>query len=451
MSIRLDWQVETDIAAERAGEDPAARRLRRRQRLAIIAFTLLLFVLAGGVVALIAWRLNTVDTTLRQGVINTARAEQNALKIGDLSEYMSLMRGGNLNYIPEQTARFNRYQDLKQKGAIQFSGNIDAEVDGQRGRALVEELINGQPTLALWYFWRYPDGWRHVPTDYTFWGETRTLENKTLSITYGSTDEAIAQVLFESAGRWWTAGCAALGCTTPPPLHIKITPCVSCAPRWDDADPNLLVVASPLATAADRAPLELSPDQEEAIAERLAEHSFEVASGALRPNANSDAAWLQQTITEWLTAATLGRGNPAQIGFIQSVRDAYGAETIPALVKALSPNSDISILGKVLGQPLNALTVDWRTFFQWRLALERELLKANNQKDFLALWDSGADALVNARRRLAQPGAALAQVQSVTLGVTAAGIPAALVRTTVNNVAASVEFHIVNGTWKRFA
>ena len=46
-----------------------------------------------------------------------------------------------------------------------------------RGRGCeVEEIIGGVPYGRVWFYWRYDDGWRHVPPDYTFWGDARTVE-----------------------------------------------------------------------------------------------------------------------------------------------------------------------------------------------------------------------------------------------------------------------------------
>jgi hypothetical protein len=446
MGVKLDWEIEADRSAERAGEDPAQRRESRRQKIVLLMFTL---IVAGGVLTLgglIFWRVANVDQTLRQSLVSVARAETLALKIGDLPAFLALMRGGDTRWTPSQSARFNRYQALKEQGAIQFTDNVlDATVDGQRGRVVIEEIVAGQRQQAVWYYWRYPDGWRHVPSDLTFWGDTETISGAQTTVKFQTLDRPYAEALAARIEKWWTGNCAYLGCTTVPPLTVQIVGEPDPRPRWDDdAEPLTLIIGSPLA-AGDRAPLELPPAWEQSIAEKIAEKLFDEATANLQTNPNTDAAWLRGAVIDWLTAAMLGRGDMTQIAFIESVQSKHGAAGVASIVKSLSVNSDISIVGRALRQPIEALDLDWRTFFQWRLALEKEFVKVGKQKELYELWDSTPDALANVRLRSTQPNLPLPQVEAVQLANGTATIAAK-----TNGQPAQIGFRVVNGTWKRF-
>ncbi len=447
MSVKLDWQIEADRAAERAGEDPAFHRERRRQKLLLLLLTLALL---GGVFfigALLFWRIASVDNALRQGLINAARAETLALKIGDLPAFLGLMRGGAADWTPTQSARFNRYQTLKQKGQIQFTDNIlDAEVDGQRGRIVIEETLDGQRQMVVWYYWRYPDGWRHVPSDLTFWGEPDAITGKETTVKFKSMDRGYADALSKRVERWWTTNCVYLGCTTLPPLTVEIIAGADQRPAWDEnAETPTLKIGSPLATG-DRAPIDIPSMWEQSIAEKLATRLFDISTGNLQTNPNTDAAWLRSSVIEWLTAVMLGRGDMTQIAFIESIQKKYNAAGVASIVQSLSVNSDISIVGRALRQPIESLDLDWRTFFQWRLALEKEFVKVGNQKELLNLWDSTPEALAAFRIRFTQTNLPLPQVETVQLIGNTATIGAK-----TNGQPAQIGFRVVNGTWKRFA
>src|SRR5439155_15886092 len=130
--------------------------------------------------AVVWFRLYTVDNQLRDALVSTVQAEASTLRIGDFGAFLAFQRtapGGT--WIEEQSALFKRYQDLKTKADFKLTGNVvDVVIDGPRGRALVEEVIDGAAYSTVWFYWRYADGWRHVPTDYTFWGDARTAAGK---------------------------------------------------------------------------------------------------------------------------------------------------------------------------------------------------------------------------------------------------------------------------------
>src|SRR5262245_17072403 len=91
MGIRLDWEIEAEQAhqAHRAGEDPITARRRRIMRLRVLAFVMLALVFLGAVAGLVIWRLRTVDEEIEQLLRDTVDAEVAALRIGDLTAFLS--------------------------------------------------------------------------------------------------------------------------------------------------------------------------------------------------------------------------------------------------------------------------------------------------------------------------------------------------------------------------
>lgn len=456
MSVKLDWQIESERAFQRASEDPETRRRRRRQRIAILLFTIGIVAIVGAIVGAIVLRLYTVDTKLRQDLINTAHAETSALRIGDLPGFLNIMRSQSGSWMSEQSARFKRYQDLKQQNAIKFTDNVvDADIDGPRGRVVVEEIIKGIPYHTLWFFWHYTDGWRHVPSDLTFWGDPQQIDGKNATIKYNDLDARIAQALASRVDRWWAEGCTAIGCSSPPHLIIEIAPDPSqqMAAEWDASQPFMLHIASPLSTK-ERAPADaaLTAELEQAVAARMAEKLFDQASGQLRTNPNVDATWIRQSLIDWLTAFLIGRGDTAKLTFVQNLKDHYGAAALSSIVHQLSTNSDIGVVANALNQPIETLQVDWSSFFQWRLNLEKALIVTGSQPDFMNLWDLTApDAASRARQRWNNPAQAVPRVQAVTVARDAANILTASVQAQLDNRGVVLTFRLVDGNWKRFA
>ncbi len=453
MGIRLDWQIEAERAYERASEDPGEKRRRRVQRTRILLFTAGVVLSVCAVAAAVWYRLYTVDNQLRQDLIDTVQAETAALRIGDFGAYLALQRTApNGTWLQEQSDRFKRYQDLKTKSDLKLTGNvIDTTIDRSRGRALIEEVIDGVTYHTVWYYWRYADGWRHVPSDYTFWGNPQTITGKVSTLKYNGLDTPLAQILAPRVERWWSQGCGYVGCPDVPQLTVQVVAEPIGQVRWNDDDSNTLIVPSPLA-AGDRlrADEALPQTTEDAVATQLATRIFDIATGNLRPTPGTDADWLRQMVVEWLSGTFTGRGDPNRLSFVQSLEDHYGQPALTAVVRELSPNSDISVLGTALKQPLEALALDWRMFFQWRLDVEKTLLSRNDRATFQSLWDAAnPQALAQMRQRMLQPGQPTPQVQAVAIAAGSDGVARAMVQVVVNNKPEIIVFRLVNGAWKR--
>jgi hypothetical protein len=455
LSIKLDWQIEAERVFERSGEDSESRAARRRRQVQIVLAALLLIVGLASAAGLVWMRLQTVDNTLRQTLIDTAQAEVASLRIGDYLAFSSLQRSASETWLKYQSTRFNLYQDMKAQNRLVLTGSVvSATVDRQRGRIVLEELRDNTRHLVVWFYWRYEDGWRHVPSDFEFWGDPDELQGKTTTVRFMDLDRSLATELAPKLEHWWRDGCAYVGCDGLPRLTVVIEPEPAAQVDWDydaPADQPTLRVPSPLA-AEDGASgaLGLHVTLEDTIAQRIAERIFSHASSNLQPIPTSDAAWLRQAIIEWLAETFTGRVDTTQVGFIDSLAKNYGSEALAALIRSLTSAADIGVLSSVLSQPLPALALDWRPFFQWRLNVEKTLLTSGDQESFMALWDTGnPNAQTAMFQRLQNPQQQTPQIQVVAISAGADGVPAAVIQAAIGDQTVLVTFRLVNGTWKR--
>ncbi|MBX3083203.1 MAG: hypothetical protein KF716_16345 [Anaerolineae bacterium] len=456
MGIKLDWQIEAERVYERSGEDPSARRQRYRQRLQLIFFTVGVMLGIGGLAAAVMIRLNTVDNALKQSLSETVHAEISALRIGSYTDFMALQRSADRYWLELQDARYQDYQTKKEAGAVELVGHIvDATIDGQRGRVVIEEVREGTPYHLVWFYWRYTDGWRHVPSDYTFWGDPAEIMGTQVTVQYNTLDQAFAKELADQVDRWWADGCALLDCKDAPPLTIHIISNPLKQMGWDvSTEPKRLtfIVVSPLAAAdGTRADVVLSESLASQIALSIADRQFSLATHGLELDDTSDVAWLKQAIINWLAADFTNQVDLNANGFVQSLKDNYGAASIGQMVRALTRDADISVVGLVLNQSLPTLRLDWRSFFQHRLDVEKTLLAESRVDEFSRLWD-GDDATRPAKNaRLNNPTMPSPQVQVVAISPDANNVMTAIIQATLNDQQVLVMFRFVGGTWKRIS
>ena len=187
MGIRLDWDIEAEQEhhQQSGGEDPENRRRRRQARTRFLIVLFVMLGLIGGMVGAVILRLRQVEADIEQVVSDTTTAEVATLRLGDREAFMDMQRSATTDWIQQQDANFSRYQALKQTTDINLSGRIiSVQVDGARARVQLEEIIGGVPYGHAWFYWRYDDGWRHVPPDYTFWGEAKTAQADNLLVKF---------------------------------------------------------------------------------------------------------------------------------------------------------------------------------------------------------------------------------------------------------------------------
>ncbi len=453
MGVRLDWEIEDERVADRElSESPRAARRRRTRRMHILLAVLVVggavFAIVGGILA----RLWYVDFEIRRQLRDTVAAETAALRIGDIAAFLYVQRSESDAWMLGQTNTFWQYQQLKQDHTVDLSGNIlDMAVDESRGRVLVEEVIDGQRYRQVWFYWRYGDGWRHVPDDVTFWGEQERQTGGNFALEYGDLDKPMADALAPAIARLWEGGCQWLACSAPPPaLVVRIIPDPAVGVSWDPEVPGLLRIASPLTgRASEDFPLDMATARQVGtlLSARLLQH----AQGGMTPETGTDAAFLHKALQDWLIGRFLGDGGALGSSFMESLARAYGEQAVSLLTHALQPDSSIALLATTLGVPLDALPVDWREFFQWRLALEPFLLNQGDHAGVSRLYDDLAQA--EAAALLSDPSASARPVPTVLRVMIGPGSDGASRAWAVvqypDGSEGPITFRLVDGEWKR--
>lgn len=446
MGIRLDWEIEAeqDRRQQSAGEDPDAKRKRRRARLRFFLVLFIMLGLVGGAVGAVVLRLRQVDWEVEQQLRDTAAAEVAALRIGDRTAYLNIQRSATDDWLQQQDANFARYQALKQSADVNLSGRvIDSAVDGARGRVQIEEIIDGVPYGHAWFYWRYEDGWRHVPPDYTFWGNPDTIEATGVTVRYQAVDEAVAQAVAASVSGWLQTGCGALGCSLPP-VVVEILPNRTLQIGWSDA--GTLQLPSPYATVA-RLDTPFDADMQMKAATALADHMV----GSFNAVYPTDAYYLRQAMVSWLVKRF------AQVEtnsfLVSSLANQYGEASVGRLLSALqvNPAANVGVIAGVTGTSLDAANLDWRDFLTWRLSVENELNSARDQANFLALYDTSDEAARQQALARYTSGAITGAptVVSVIAERDSAGTPVLRAVVQIGDQQQDVNFRLVEGEWKR--
>ncbi len=271
--IRLEWNVESQKIDKSDSEDPLAKRARRRRaRLLVMLIVIMLAALAAAVFAL-RQRSIEVQRQLEQLLRGTVHAETAALRIGDMNTFMSAQDSADETWLQRQQADFRAYSALKSNYEVDMSGTInDLEIDGQRGRVVLEERINGSRYARAWfYFYKSGVGWRHVAPDITFWGENRTLETDVISVRYHELDEPLAEAISATVGEWLRQACLMNSCDGPDRFAIEIVPQAASPVAWADESKASLIILSPLAAGRMSIDAPFDRNLQELVAEALAQ------------------------------------------------------------------------------------------------------------------------------------------------------------------------------------
>ena len=456
MGLKLDWEIEAEQSQVRnTGEDAESRRRRRRARrrlLFLVAFVLLAFASAGAALVL---RLRYVDSLVEQNLRDTVEAEVTALRIADRAAYLGLQRSASEDWMLAQDETFNAYQALKSQQDIQLTGQVlDVTIDGQRARVQVEEIVDGVPYGRLWFYWQYGEGWRHVPPDFTFWGEVASFDSDGVSVRARTVDAPVAEAMSGQLASWIAQGCDIFGCASLPTISVEIVPSAAVEPAWSPANPWSLTAPSPSVGRA-RLDMPFSAELQAPIAQLLAERLVAQAMDNEQPVYPTDAVYLRQAVIDWLADRFVGVQTDAYL--IQSLAELYGEAAVGRLISVLGPSDDILMLGPVAGvATLDQTGLDWRDFLTWRLNVERELMSRRDEAAFLALYDSGDE---NARavalgRYNAAPSPEAVSVVSVSPETDANGVAHLRARVQYGSAETTLReeeaiFRLVNGTWKR--
>ncbi|GAB4509647.1 MAG: hypothetical protein OHK0046_05010 [Anaerolineae bacterium] len=466
MGIRLDWDIEADQRHMRGmGEDPDAARTRRAARFRLLLVVGVVLILLGSAVAFVLLRAEQVDMQLENLLTNTVSAEVTALRIGDWNAFSEFQRSASPDWTAQQRQLFDDYQTLLLRNEnAQLTGRVvDLSIDDPRGRVLIEEIVDGVPYNRTWFYWRFePEydangdivfegGWRHVPPDYTFWGEPGLIDGERVQVSFLEIDRPVADVMAQRLDEWIGVGCAALNCASLPELRVSIRPNIPDGIYWSQQDPWLLQVRSPYATRA-RADLPFSPEMQIETASLLAERMTLYASNNTAATPGTDAQYIQSAVASWL----VGRFVLIDTGafLVSSLASSHGEQAVGQLLAALQPSADIGALSQVTGATLDQSNLDWRDFFTWRLRLENQLITLQDQARYLTLY-APSEAIQNvALARFSVPiqgEPTVTLVQPTTPAEDGTPQVQATVRITQGDVVTEqqVLFRLVNNVWLR--
>lgn len=418
MGIRLDWEVDSGPGSRTvATEDPNRRKQRRNLRLRFLAVILGLAFGLGTVAAVIIWRLNESNAYIESLLRDTVEAEFAALRLGDKTAFLTIQRSATDDWLNYQSQIFDAFQNGKQSGAIGLSGAVRGlEIDGTRGRAVVEWVENGIPYNQAWFYWRYEDGWRHVPPDTTFWGKTQELRGQNVTIRYQEVDEALAEVMGIRVEGWIASACGPiLQCGDLPHITLNITPDIYAEKGWGrDLQAWTLTLDSPYISGA-RSDQPFSGLTLEFVAAAIAERLVGSGLGTTEAfDRASDAGYLIQATQTWLTGQFVGLDTGSTV--IQSLADTAGRAMIGTLLKTLRPSSTLDVILVVLGQnDVRAVNLNWADFFAKRIRLEAEYASTDNLPAIITLYTE------EARQTAFDSAARQAVPTSVTFSVTQTG------------------------------
>jgi hypothetical protein len=412
MGIQLDWKIVAEQTQQREQEDPENKRRRRRRRMQLILLAVLVAVGVCAAALLLIWRVRSVEQHEENNLRASVEAEFTAIRIGDARAFMAIQRSDSDPWMNGQQATFAEYQTLKSEGRLSPDFQIvDVLIDKERGRVVIEEIIDQKPYRQAWFYWNYTPvdaedsqaGWRRVPPDITFWGEEATIENTHSKVTYSELDELMAQALAPLVEEWWLNGCLWLGCVVPlSNLEVVIDPQAGLEVAWEPDNLGWrLRVSSPYLIGRVPADGSLPPLLEQKITQAIAERLIEYASSGRLSFVFRDAViaydttWLKFQLRDWLAARFRGESSP----FLDSAVSNFNAGLTGYIANSISDGSQINDLARGLDPNAASLTdldlarlnsLDWRAFFSWRLELERVRLQADDLDNFFALYENGA-------------------------------------------------------------
>jgi hypothetical protein len=456
MGIRLDWEIEAEQTQVRqAGEDPQWKRRRRAAQLRLILFFLLILALLACLAGLIVLRLQAVQDEIERDLRGTVESEIAALRLGDNAAFTAIQRSASGDWLQSQQMLFNEYQDLKARASLVLTGDIlEVVIDRTRARVKVQEILDGVPYTRVWFYWRYDDGWRHVPPDYTFWGEVASFTGTRVSVRYRDVDRLLAESLGQRVESWLELACTSLTCGPIPLINIEIVPQDGPSPLWSASDPWQIILNSPYVLRA-RSDIPFDLDIQFALAGLLAERLVTQAANGLQPVYPADAYYLRQAIISWLVGQMVQRSTNSFL--LDSLAANFGNAAVGSLASAMQPISSIAVLSQITAQSLDQMPLDWRDFLTWRLVTESDLIQRRDEAGFLELYDTRdetARALAYQRFNTFVAGGQPVVV-SVQHETDLDGLPSlrAVVETTDSLGANRSEavFRLVDQTWKRLS
>jgi hypothetical protein len=454
MGVRFDWEIEAEkTRVQRSGEGAAFARRRRLARLRFLIFILIILAIFAGIGGFVVLRLQAVEKDIEQTLRGTVDAEVTALRLGDFASFSSIQRSASPDWLQIQQQIFNQYQDLKMQQGVQLTGEVsDIQIDRTRARVNVQEIVNGVPYTRVWFYWHYEDGWRHVPPDYTFWGELEVQKVQNVTVRYQLVDKLFGQEVADRVAAWLQTACSSLTCGTAPEITVEVIPDEALQVSWATGNDWVLQVPSPYIRRA-RSDMPFDTDGQLVVAEKIADRLVSQASNNLQPVYPADASYLRQAAVSWLVGQLVQVNTNSYM--MDSLTTIYGSKAVGQLLSALRPDSNIGLLAQITGKSLEQTALDWRDYLTWRLTTEDDLIQKRDETNYLALYDT-RDASVRDLAYQRFNAQAAASKKSVISVQTEVGTDASVIlRATVavgddpNVQQSDADFRLADGVWKR--
>jgi hypothetical protein len=370
---------------------------------------------------------------------------------------MGIQRSATDAWLTAQQQTFDQYQDLKASADVTLSGRVvDTEINGQRGRVVVEEIIDGVPYHRVWFYWRYDDGWRHVPPDYTFWGESETIKRENVTVRYDAVDSKMADSVAVDFENWLTVVCNTISCETVPPVTVDIAPEPGEIMRWaadDESTGWRLLMPSPYTyrARADRPfDTQIRLDAATLLAERITD-TLMTTSTVSYPH---DAYYLRDAVLSWWVGQFMQQQTDSYL--IDSLVTNYGGDALVQLLRSLQPTSNIGILATVTNTPsLADANLNWQDFIQYRLQTEAELIRAQDAAAWERLYHFRDESVRTIAYDRFNSGTAPEnyQVQQINPATYPDGMPQLQVQVQVvengQTLVRTIVFDLVNNNWLR--
>lgn len=457
MGIRLDWESDSASSGKAssyvAKEDPERRRARARARARFLLVFLGGLIVLGVLAAVVVWRLNEANAYIESLLRDTVEAEFAALRLGDWNAYTDIQRSATADWTVQQRGAFDAFQSRKLSGQVNLSGTVrDVEIDGTRGRVMVEWIDGGAPITQAWFYWRYEDGWRHVPADLTFWGEATELRGSLVTVAHRSVDADLAKEMGVRVESWVAATCGPiLQCGDLPHITLDIRADFYLSSGWDNSQPWRLMIPSPYIKGA-RADAPFSGETLVTVADAVASRLVSISVGTSDPfNTTTDAGNLVSAVQTWL----LGEYSRIDTGatVIDSLSAQRGNAAVGQLLKTLTPDSTLDAVLDAFGtaNPTDPV-IDWSDFLRARVRLESDYITQGNSDAVVALYidEMRSRAFERSQAAAAQSGVEVRLVQSVTAPDGSPTLIATVVFGTGDiTTEESVYFYWRGGTWLR--
>lgn len=413
MGIQLDWEVEAENSSQKSiGEDPAAKRNRRRGTIKLLIVCAILGGVAIGLLLFLLDQIDRVNQQMETALRDTVQAEIAALRIDDWQTYSIIQRSDSPEWRQIQRTQFEQYRTILQADEnTQLTGQIlDITIDDPRARVHVQEIINGVPFTRVWFYWFYeqdsidsegrtlPAGWYHVPPDYTFWGNSQWYEGEYTTIAYRDVDLGFGQALGQKLDQWVSIACEAFTCDHLPSIRVQVAPQDNKELGWapgEITDDWVLVITSPYADRA-RTDMPFSPELQVEVAQLMAERLTTFQARAQRM-LSVDALYVHQATIQWLIGKFVLVDTQAYL--IESLAQNYGLKAVGDWVRQVSSMDDISSITAITNQPIEQSNLDWRDFFMWRLNQESMLSERALLGEYLMLYDRQENIQQEARLR----------------------------------------------------